>query len=231
MGYLDIFLFAVLPYVALVSIVVVSYLRYTMQRFSYSSLSSQFLENRSHFWALTPFHYGIIVVLLGHLVAFLIPRSILIWNAQPMRLFILEAATLIFALLALVGIVGAIVRRNSNPKIAIVTTQTDWVLIVLLLIQIITGIVTAVFMKWGLSWFASSASPYLWSLVTLSPELSYISSMPFFVKLHIVGAFVIIGFFPFTRLVHILVTPLHYFNRQTQVVRWNYDRSSIRNVD
>jgi nitrate reductase gamma subunit len=231
MGYLDIFLFAVLPYVALVSIVVVSYLRYKMQRFSYSSLSSQFLENRSHFWSLVPFHYGMIVVLLGHLVAFLIPRSILMWNGDPMRLFILEVAALIFAVLALIGIVAAMVRRNSNPKVAIVTTQTDWVLNALLLLQIITGIVIAVFMKWGSSWFASSASPYLWSLVTLSPELSYISTMPFFVKLHIVGAFVIIGFFPFTRLVHILVTPLHYFNRQTQVVRWNYDRGSIRNVD
>ena len=231
MGYLDIFLFAVLPYVALASIVVVSYLRYKMQRFSYSSLSSQFLENRSHFWALVPFHYGIIVVLLGHLVAFLIPRSILIWNAQPARLFVLEVSALIFAILALAGIVGAMVRRNSDSKAAIVTTQTDWILNILLLIQIFTGIIIAVFMSWGSSWFASSASPYLWSLVTLSPELSYIITMPFFVKLHIVVAFVILGFFPFTRLVHILVTPLHYFNRQTQVVRWNYDRGSIRNVD
>jgi nitrate reductase gamma subunit len=231
MGYLDIFLFAVLPYVALVSIVVVSYLRYKMQRFSYSSLSSQFLENRTHFWSLVPFHYGMIVILLGHLVAFLIPRSILMWNGDPMRLFILETASLIFAILALIGIVGAMVRRNSNPKVAVVTTQTDWILNILLLIQIITGIIVAVFMSWGSSWFASSASPYLWSLVTLSPELSYISTMPFFVKLHIVSAFVIIGFFPFTRLVHILVTPLHYFNRQTQVVRWNYDRGAIRKVD
>jgi nitrate reductase gamma subunit len=157
MSYLDIFLFAVLPYVALVSIVMVSYIRYKMQRFSYSSLSSQFLENRTHFWSLVPFHYGIIVVLLGHLVAFLIPRSILMWNGDPMRLFILEVTTLIFALLALVGIVGAMVRRNSNPKVAIVTSQTDWILLILLLIQIVTGIIVAVFMSWGSSWFASSA--------------------------------------------------------------------------
>ncbi len=231
MGYLDIFLFAVLPYVALVSIVVVSYLRYKMQRFSYSSLSSQFLENRLHFWSMVPFHYGIIVVLLGHLVAFLVPEAILAWNGQPMRLFILETTTLIFAILTVVGIVGAMVRRNSNPKVAVVTSQTDWVLIILLLIQIITGIVTAVFMKWGSSWFASSAAPYLWSLVTLSPELSYIITMPFFVKLHIVGAFVLVGFFPFTRLVHVLVTPLHYFNRKKQVVIWNYDRGTIRKGD
>lgn len=228
-SYLDIFFFAVLPYFALASIVIVSILRYQLHKFSYSSLSSQFLENRLHFWALGPFHYGLIVVLLGHFVAFLIPRQVLIWNSHPMRLFILEVTTLIFALLALTGIAGAMFRRISNPKVAIVTSPTDWILNVLLFIQIITGIIVAVFMSWGSSWFASSASPYLWSLVTLSPELSYISPMPFFVKLHIVGAFVIIAFFPFTRLVHILVTPLHYFPRQLQVVRWNYDRGTFRN--
>jgi nitrate reductase gamma subunit len=230
-SYLDIFLFAVLPYVALASIVIVSTLRYKMQRFSYSSLSSQFLENRTHFWSMVPFHYGLVIVLLGHFVAFLIPGSILMWNGDPMRLFILEVTTLIFAILALVGIVGAMFRRISNPKVAIVTSQTDWVLNILLLIQIITGIGIAVFMSWGSSWYASSAAPYLWSLVKLSPEIAYISPMPFFVKLHTVSAFIIVLIFPFTRLVHILVTPLHYFARQIQVVRWNYDRGTMRDVE
>jgi len=40
------------------------------------------------------------------------------------------------------------------------------------------------------------------------------------VKLHIVSAFLLIGFFPFTRLVHILVVPNPYLWRRTQVVRW-----------
>lgn len=230
-SYLDIFFFAVLPYFALASIVIVSILRYQLHKFSYSSLSSQFLENRLHFWALGPFHYGLIVVLLGHFIAFLIPRQVLIWNSHPMRLFVLEVATLIFGILALAGIVGAIFRRISNSKAAIVTSPTDWILNILLFIQIISGIWIAISMSWGSSWFAASAAPYLWSLVKLSPEISYISPMPFFVKLHVVTAFIIILFFPFTRLVHILVTPLHYFPRKLQVVRWNYDRGTFRNVD
>jgi nitrate reductase gamma subunit len=39
-------------------------------------------------------------------------------------------------------------------------------------------------------------------------------------KLHIISAFLLIGFFPFTRLVHILVVPNPYLWRRTQVVRW-----------
>lgn len=228
---INILCFEVLPYLALAVFVIVAILRYRLQRFSYSSLSSQFLENRLHFWAMVPFHYGLIVVLLGHFVAFLIPRQVLIWNSHPMRLFILEITTLIFAILALVGLAGAMFRRISNAKVAIVTSPTDWILSILLFVQIISGIGIAVFMSWGSSWFASSASPYLWSLVKLSPEGLYITSLPFFAKLHIVTAFILILFFPFTRLVHILVTPLHYFARQLQVVRWNYDRGTIRNVE
>ncbi len=44
--------------------------------------------------------------------------------------------------------------------------------------------------------------------------------MPHMVKLHIINAFVIVGFFPFTRLVHILVIPNPYLWRKPQVVRW-----------
>jgi nitrate reductase gamma subunit len=40
------------------------------------------------------------------------------------------------------------------------------------------------------------------------------------VKLHIVCAYVMIAFFPFTRLVHALVVPNPYLWRKTQVVRW-----------
>jgi nitrate reductase gamma subunit len=37
---------------------------------------------------------------------------------------------------------------------------------------------------------------------------------------HIVNAWLVIAFFPFTRLVHILVVPNHYLWRKRQVVRW-----------
>lgn len=38
----------------------------------------------------------------------------------------------------------------------------------------------------------------------------------------------IFAIFPFTRLVHILVAPLHYLSRPYQRVMWNWDRTAIR---
>ena len=54
--YLDQFLFVVLPYVAFFTFFLVSIQRYVARTFTYSSLSSQFLENQQHFWGLVPFH-------------------------------------------------------------------------------------------------------------------------------------------------------------------------------
>lgn len=213
-------LFVVLPYLAMFVFFLGTIVRYRRTPFTYSSLSSQLLENRQHFWSLVPFHYGIVVVLAGHVVAFLFPRQLLLWNAVPVRLWILEITALAFGLLALVGIAGAIVRRLTVPNVRAVTTPLDGVVLALLLAQIALGVAVAVLHPWGSSWFAATMTPYLWSLVLLQPDLGYVAAMPLLVKLHVIGAFLLIGVTPFTRLVHVLVTPNPYLWRRPQVVRW-----------
>lgn len=216
----DELLFTVLPYVAMCVFFLGTIVRYRTAPFTYSSLSSQFLENDEHFWALVPFHFGIIVILTGHVVAFLIPHQMLLWNSRPLRLYIVEASALAFGLLALVGIAAAIHRRLTFRKVREVTSRLDWIVLGLLLVQVLTGVLVAIYHPWGSSWFAAVLTPYLWSLVTLSPDLGYIAGMPLLVKTHIGLAYVLIALSPFTRLVHILVAPNPYLWRRPQVVRW-----------
>ena len=225
---LDVFLFSALPYVAMTVFFVVTIQRYRQDSFAYSSLSSQFLENKQHFWSLVPFHYGLLFVLFGHVVAFLIPRSILLWNARPARLYVLEVTALICGILTVVGLVMALARRSRSNKLRRVTTLSDWVLYAVLLFQVTTGVLMAVFVGWGSSWFAAAISPYLWSLVKLQPEINFVIGLPWLVKFHIVSAWVLIGFFPFTRLVHVLVVPNQYLWRRAQVVRWYGFRRETR---
>ncbi|MBC8368179.1 respiratory nitrate reductase subunit gamma [bacterium] len=223
LSYLDQFLLGALPYIALVLFFLVTIIRYRSSPFTYSSLSSQFLENKKHFWGLVPFHYGLITVLLGHLIGFLVPRSVLAWNAVPLRLYILEVSALIFGFLALIGFLISMWRRLTGSKIRAVTTPMDWVLNILILFQLGSGVDIAIVYGWGSSWYASVATPYLWSIWKLNPEIALVAAMPVMVKLHIVSAFLIIAVFPFTRLVHALVAPLHYLVRRRQVVRWYRD--------
>jgi nitrate reductase gamma subunit len=224
----DYFWFAVLPYVSLVVFFLVTIRRYRMASFSYSSLSSQFLENQQHFWGSVPFHYGILTVIAGHVAAFLFPKAILGWNAAPMRLLALEITGLAMAVLTLVGLANIVIRRLRYSKARRVTTAGDWFIYGGLLVQVVTGIGIAVNHGWGSSWFATSLTPWLWSLVKLNPDVGYVASMPLMVKLHIINAFLIIIVFPFTRLVHVLVVPNPYLWRKTQVVLWNWDRTTTR---
>ena len=228
--FLDQVLFIVLPYLALALFLLVSIRRYIRETFTFSSLSSQFLENQHHFWGLVPFHYGIIAVLTGHAVGFCIPRELLAWNSVPLRLYVLELSAFVFALLTLVGLISVVVRRFTVPKMKMVTSKADWVLFGIFVLQIVTGLYTAVFHGWGSSWFAVTAVPYLWSLLSLSPDISYVTAMPWMVKLHMIGAYVMIAFFPFTRLVHALVVPNPYLWRKPQVVRWYGKWAETRRV-
>ncbi|MBI4376942.1 MAG: respiratory nitrate reductase subunit gamma [Elusimicrobia bacterium] len=219
-GYLDPFLFQVFPYVALVVFFLMTIYRYWVREFTYSSLSSQLLENQHHFYGMVPFHYGILTVLLGHVVAFLLPRPLLWWNGVPARLYVLEISTFICALLALFGLANLIVRRAAFPALRKVTILSDWMLLGLLMFQIVSGVSIAIAHPWGSSWFSATLTPYLWSVLRLSPDLGYVTPMPLLVKAHIVGAFTIIAYFPFSRMVHVLVVPNPYLWRRPQVVRW-----------
>lgn len=218
--YFNALFFIALPYVSLFTFFLVTIVRYRTKGFTYSSLSSQFLENRQHFWALMPFHYGILAVLGVHVAAFLIPREIVWWNSVPVRLWIMETGMLAAGLLTLAGLVAAMLRRRMNHKIAVVTTPGDWFILTLLLLQVISGIGVAMMHPWGSSWFATAVTPYLWSVAALNPNMAVVAVMPPMVKFHIINAFLVIGLFPFTRLVHILVVPNPYLWRRPQVVRW-----------
>ncbi|MDP6374726.1 MAG: respiratory nitrate reductase subunit gamma [Pseudomonadales bacterium] len=231
MTYLDTLLFVALPYVAIVVFLVGTIGRYTTAGFSITSLSAQFLEGRSGFWGTVPFHIGILILFLGHLFIFLFPDLALLWNSNPVRLIIHEGIAFTFGLVVLVAIVGLLIRRWTHPRLRMVTSPMDIAIELMLLFQVVLGCWVALGYRWGSSWFAADLSPYLWSILSLSPETDAIAAMPWVIKLHVVGAFIIVLIFPFTRLVHFLVAPLHYLWRPYQVVMWYWDRKKIRRAD
>jgi nitrate reductase gamma subunit len=228
MNALDTFLFVAFPYVAVVTFAVGVFYRWRRKGYTVSSLSSQFLEGKSLFWGTIPFHIGLLVVLTGHLVAFLMPQATLAWNAQPLRLIILEGTAFVFGLTVLIGLAALMYRRLAYPRIRAVTTPMDIIIELLLLAQVVLGCWVAVGFRWGSSWFAADLTPYLWSLIRLSPETSAVFALPWVIKLHIAGAFAILFMVPFTRLAHVVVAPLNYLVRPYQQVIWNWNRKTIR---
>jgi len=223
------FLFIGLPYIAIAVFFVGSIYRHKVSPFKYSSLSSQFLEGKSLFWGSVPFHFGILVVFFGHLIAFMFPKSILAWNSQPVRLLILEGTGIVFSLALLLGLIRLFIRRLTTPRIKVVTNKMDIIIEALLIFQVILGCWVALGYRWGSSWFAADLSPYLWSIIKLNPQIEAVKAMPHVVQFHIIGAFLILLLLPFSRLVHLLVAPFHYLIRPYQQVIWNWDKKAIRN--
>lgn len=222
---MDLILFAVFPYVAVALALAVGLYRYLIDRYSYSSQSSQFLESRVLFWGSVPWHYAILLILLAHLLAFLFPTG---WGellGKPARLYMLEVSGIALGLVTLVALFLLIVRRAGNPRVNAVTTVIDWVLLVALLLQVATGVYIAYTLRWGGLWYVHSISPWLWSLVKMNPDIQYLAAMPTVVKLHAFNAFFLVAIFPFSRLVHVVSVPLAYLGRPYQVVVWYRQRN------
>jgi nitrate reductase gamma subunit len=156
------------------------------------------------------------------------PKFILAWNGQPVRLLILEISSFTFALSALFGLIMLIKRRLSTKMVLVVTNKMDMLVYTILLVQIVSGLGVALFVRWGSSWFSSVLTPYLRSVFTFTPDTSAVAELPLLIQLHIISAFAIIAIIPFTRFVHFLVAPFDYIWRKYQVVIWNWNRAAIR---
>jgi nitrate reductase gamma subunit len=217
----DLLLFVAFPYAAVIVAVIAGVYRFYSDRFSYSALSSQFLESKDLFWGSGPLHYGIITILLAHVFALIFPGAWAALISTPLRLYIVETIGLALALLTIVGLLMLILRRILDPRIKAVTSPMDWILLVVLMGQVGLGLAVAFFYRWGSGWYLYTAVPWLISLIKLDPQVQFVTTLPLVVKLHMLGGFFIIALFPFTRLVHLLSFPITYLWRPYQVVIWN----------
>lgn len=223
------FFFIGLPYIALFALVVVTAYRFRARSFTYTALSSQFLESKQLLWGSLPWHVGILIVFIGHLIPFLMPG---LWQNLTSRfafVIAVEVIGVVAAFTALAGLTLLLIRRVLSRHIQAVTTPVDLIVLALLITQVLVGIQTAAGHRWGSMWSTQTTTPYLWSLLTLQPDLSYVEPLRPTVKLHIALAWVIVLLFPFSRLVHALSIPIHYLWRAPQQVIWTNARR-IRNV-
>jgi nitrate reductase gamma subunit len=221
---LDAVLFVALPYTALFSLVVGSVLRYRSNPFSYSALSSQFLESRTLWWSSVAWHLGITLILLGHLAALLAPGLWRSLTASPAFLAAVESAGVAAALLAIGGLAALLLRRITSARLQLVTSTMDLVVLALLLQQVVFGLGVALSHRWGAAWSTVTTTPYLWGILTLRPDPALVADLPALVKMHLAGAWLIFLLLPFSRLVHVFSVPFAYLVRPPIKVLWTNPR-------
>ncbi len=220
---LNFLLFGIYPYIAIVVLIVGSWIRYDREPYSWKADSSQLLDQKGFRVASNLFHIGIIFVLCGHFVGLLMPESLyhhFISSANKQLLAMVSGG--FFGVLCLIGLVMLLNRRLNNPRVRAVSKSSDIFILVLLLVQLLLGLAT-IFAS--MSHLDGSVMVMLgnWaqSIVLLQgiDAAASIAPVGIIYKLHVFVGLTMLLVFPFTRLVHVISVPVKYFARNYQLVR------------
>jgi nitrate reductase gamma subunit len=215
----NMFIFVVFPYMCLSVMVFGAVAGLVSAGLGISAPATGFFENRKLFWGSVPWHYGILTVLLGHLAGLIFPGLVLEASSSKAVLTGFEVLALSGGFAALFGALVLLFRRLSDERLTAVSRPADYVALVLLILQVTLGISVAVAHRWGISWYASNMSGYLWGIFTFRPSLVYVSGIPAVLAAHMVFGFLLLAVLPFTRLMHALYVPVLYLFRKPQIMR------------
>jgi nitrate reductase gamma subunit len=213
-------IFIALPYAALALVLLVTPYRFLSNRLTWSAYSTQFLERKVLYWGINPWHYGILPILLAHVVGFAFPGFFKRVLGNQQTLFATESVLFGLGAFAFFGVLLLLLRRVNSGMLKRVTFSSDWLVLYLLAFQAGTGIYIGYFMRWGSQWYLYTAVPYLWSIVSFRPQIEYVADLPLVFKLHAACAFLIVAVLPFTKLVHMLYLPVDFLKDPPLLYRW-----------
>ncbi|MEW2569186.1 respiratory nitrate reductase subunit gamma [Streptomyces sp. NPDC047070] len=216
-------LWTVLPYVCLAVFVLGHIWRYRYDKFGWTTRSSQLYEGRLLRIGSPLFHFGILVVLLGHIGGLLVPKSWTETVGISEHAYHVGAVVLgtIAGFATLAGLAVLIYRRRTVGPVFSATTRNDKAMYVSLTATIVLGLAATVAANvvGGGYDYRETISPWFRSLFYLQPDPALLTDAPVLFQLHALSALLLFAAWPFTRLVHMLTAPLGYLTRPYIVYR------------
>ncbi|HLV73455.1 nitrate reductase gamma subunit [Actinomadura hallensis] len=218
-----ILLWVALPYVTIAVFVLGHIWRYRYDKFGWTTRSSQLYERRLLRIGSPLFHFGILVVFLGHVGGLVIPDR---WTEAA---GIGESAYHVIAVVlgtiagfcTLAGLAILIYRRRTVGPVFAATTRNDKMMYLVLAVTILLGLAATVAanIAGGGYNYRETVSPWFRSIFYLRPDPGLMTGVPILFQLHAISALVLFCIWPFTRLVHMLTAPLGYLTRPYIVYR------------
>jgi nitrate reductase gamma subunit len=216
-------LWVTVPYVAFTSFLLGHIWRYRQDQFGWTTRSSQLYESRLLRLGSPLFHFGLLAVLGGHVLGIAIPAR---WTAavgvseHAYHLMSVSVGTL-SGLATVAGLGILLYRRSTVPAVRKATTTIDKGMYVLLSTAIGTGMLNTVgsnLIGGGYD-YRATVSPWFRSLFTLAPQPQLMVGIPISFQIHALVVLVLLGIWPYTRLVHVFSAPLGYLTRPYIVYR------------
>ncbi|MFC5999598.1 respiratory nitrate reductase subunit gamma [Quadrisphaera sp. GCM10027208] len=212
----------VVPYVCLAVFIAGHVWRYRYDKFGWTTRSSQLYESRLLRIGSPLFHFGILIVFLGHVMGLGIPKS---WTeavgiGEDAYHFMAVSLGALAGVSTLVGMAILIYRRRTVGPVFSATTTMDKVMYLFLAIVIVLGLWNTVASN-VLDHYDYRESVSVWFRgifrFDLQPEL--MADAPLGFQAHALVAFMLFALWPFTRLVHVFSAPLGYITRPYIVYR------------
>jgi nitrate reductase gamma subunit len=223
MKWLENLAFVVFPYITLTTFVVGHAYRYITDAFGWNAQSSELLDKDSLRLGITVFHWGILLTLFGHAGGLLIPQTL--FDAMGINgethTEIAYYSGWAVGLAAFAGSLLLLRRRWTSTRVHATTAMNDLITLTLLVWTISTGLYNVAF---GHYYVLDTVAPWIRGIVTLGPDPTLMREVPLSYKVHILSALALLGFSPFSRLVHIWSIPLTYFPRRYVLYRRREER-------
>ena len=225
------FLFVIVPYLCLATFVVGHWWRYRYDKFGWTTRSSQLYESRLLRLGSPLFHFGILFVLMGHVMGLGVPKS---WTeavgvSEGAYHALAVGTGTVAGVCTVVGMAILIYRRRTVGPVFSATTRMDKAMYLVLATVILLGLAnTAVANIFGHYEYREGVSVWFRGIFRLSPHPELMADAPIGFQLHGLAAFGLLALWPFTRLVHVFSAPLGYLTRPYIVYRSRDDSMGSR---
>jgi nitrate reductase gamma subunit len=229
---MDVLLWGVLPYVVLVLLVGGTIWRYRYDAFGWTTRSSQLYESRLLRIGSPLFHFGLLLVIIGHIGGLVVPQAWTEALGVSEGLYHLNALLIgsVAGLATLAGIAILIYRRRTSGPVFMATTRNDKAMYVILVAAIVLGLWTTLVSVGAGSTahnYRETVSPWFRSIFFLRPDVEAMAEAPIQFHIHALVGMLLFASMPFTRLVHAFTAPLHYLFRPYIVYRSRDRRAGV----
>lgn len=225
MSNFETFLWVAFPWLCISAYVIGISWRWRADQFGWTTHSSQIYESKMLRIASPLFHWGMVFVVIGHLMGLAMPKS---WTqavgvSDAAYHLIATIPGTIAGIAAVLGLIGLIVRRVIYRTVFLSTSRSDKVMYVLLGAAILSGFIATVSTQvfggpHGYD-YRETISPWLRQLLIFNAQPELMADVPWEFKVHVVAGFTLIALWPFTRLVHAFSAPVGYVTRPYVVYR------------
>jgi nitrate reductase gamma subunit len=221
---MNLLLWGVLPYVMVAVLVGGTVWRYRYDKFGWTTRSSELYESRLLRIGSPVFHFGILVVVIGHVIGLVIPKSWTDAVGITQHAYHVQALILggVAGLATLVGILILIYRRRTTGPVFMATTRNDKAMYVVLVAAIVAGLATTLLVTGIVGEqqnYRESVAPWFRSLFVFQPDVDAMAASGFAFQLHTLIGMLLFMIWPFTRLVHAFTAPVQYLFRPYIVYR------------